>query len=560
MISTRPEPKPESRTDRRNPNAVDVPARLATDGLLTLLCMGLLLVSLSGCFGNRQAAIHPSIALIPFQDEAGTGAEEPLVRPEPVDISLAGAHPYHWARAFGFASAEAYYRSKYGSVPDHPAVAAGTPAASRRSNRTHTAYTDASGVTWRRARQTAPRSDAFELRRTAAAPFPARDTAGTQLAAGPIPAEAPLTGAGAGSDSEALPPPPPSPSQEETTDAETHAEVAEPEGMNGDADTVGALPPSLDVAPAETPVTEEPDEIRSIAPNRAIEAFDEGGPDDYRLGAGDAIAIEAWNNSDISGQHFIGPDGKVTLSIIGPTKLTGLTREEAAAKIEKLYEDLYPDPTVTIRVLQYNSNKVFMLGAVRQPGVIRFEDTPTLLDAISRAGGVVSTTTTQQVLPSCAVMRGNDRIAWINLQELLGNGVLSLNIRLHPNDTIYVPDWKRKQVFVMGSVQAPGMYAITPNMTVLDALGRAGGPTQNAAPGRIWLVRPSEQMKQLIDFSDPRDMTPLLQAEIEPGDILFVPQNRIAKFSYVVSNLTPQSWFYFGEDIISGDFDGDDND
>jgi polysaccharide export outer membrane protein len=547
MNATGPEATRNDRSGRRGGRA----GRRATDGALLLVAFVVLGLSLPGCFEQNQAGIHPSITLVPFDDEtpvAREAADEPLVTPAPTDRSIATAHPYHWARAFGFASAEDYYRARYGSVPERPLMAEVRRAAPAPRSRA-AEYTDESGVTWRRTgRRVEP--DAFELRRTAAAPRPAAETAGQRLAAAALPAGAPLTGAGAGSDAEQLPPPPPSAPTADATGPST--------GGAEETATVGALPASLDVEPAaQTAGTE--DEVRTIAPSRAIEAFDEGGDDSYRMGPGDAIEIEAWDNTEISGQHFIGPDGKITLPIVGPFKIAGMTREEAAEAVTANYEDLYYDLSITIRVLQYNANKVFMLGAVRQPGVIRFEDTPTLLDAITRAGGVISSTTTQQVLPSCAVMRGNDRIAWISLQELLGNGVLSLNIRLHPNDTVYVPDWKQKQVFVMGSVAAPGMYAITPDMTVLDALGRAGGPTLNAAPGRIWLIRPSEEMKQLIDFEDPRDMTPLLQARIEPGDILFVPQNRIAKFSYVVSNLTPQSWFYFGEDIISGDFDNTDD-
>ena len=78
------------------------------------------------------------------------------------------------------------------------------------------------------------------------------------------------------------------------------------------------------------------------------------------------------------------------------------------------------------------------------------------------------------MLTRCAVIR-NKKILWVDLKRLL-NGDLSLNIRLKRNDTVYVPDAYDTSVYVLGEVNKPGVYRLTPKMSFLDALGQAGYP------------------------------------------------------------------------------------
>jgi hypothetical protein len=42
----------------------------------------------------------------------------------------------------------------------------------------------------------------------------------------------------------------------------------------------------------------------------------------------DIVVIEIWDRQELSGRHIIGPDGQVTLPVVGPIRLTDLTREE----------------------------------------------------------------------------------------------------------------------------------------------------------------------------------------------------------------------------------------
>ncbi|MBI3797654.1 MAG: polysaccharide export protein, partial [Deltaproteobacteria bacterium] len=187
----------------------------------------------------------------------------------------------------------------------------------------------------------------------------------------------------------------------------------------------------------------------------ALAEFEAGTDSAYRLGAGDEITVEVWDRPELSGKHLIGPDGKITIPYAGVMNITGLSRDGAARAIAEALAPYYYDLLVTVRVDRYVANRVFILGRVANPGMLIFDDSPTLLEAITRAGSlpIGGVGADKAALARCAIFRGHDRIAWINLRELLTGEDLSLNVRLQRNDVIYIPDADDQLVYVLGEVK-----------------------------------------------------------------------------------------------------------
>lgn len=267
----------------------------------------------------------------------------------------------------------------------------------------------------------------------------------------------------------------------------------------------------------------------------------------YRLGAGDQMTVEVWGYQELSGKHVIGPDGRITLPLVGPLRLTDLSREQAAKAITKKFAPFYLNLSVAVRVDQYASNRVLVLGRVSRPGEIQFGMTaPTLLEAISKAGGFAKASGLQgdaQSLPftHCAIFRGRDQIVWLELEPLLTGKDLSLNLKLQRNDVVYVPDIEEKLVYVLGEVHNPGAFRLTRNMSFLEVLAKAGGPTIDAAPGRINLIRPNEGINQPVALNELIVPNKKLNVALAEGDIIYVPSNIIAKINYAVRFLSPFS-------------------
>lgn len=227
-------------------------------------------------------------------------------------------------------------------------------------------------------------------------------------------------------------------------------------------------------------------------------------PDDgaYRLGEGDIVVIEIWDRQELSGRHIIGPDGQVTLPVVGPIRLTDLTRGEAAQTVAAALGRYYMVLVVTVRVEQYVSNRVLVLGRVSKPGIISFETPPTLLQAITLAGAlpVGGTGAEKSTWGRCAIFRGRDRIIWVELEALLTGQNPGLHLRLRRNDLVYIPDADDQLVYVLGEVQKPGAFRLTPDMSFMDAFASAGGLTKDAASDRIHLIRPSQGVNRAVSL------------------------------------------------------------
>jgi polysaccharide biosynthesis/export protein len=266
----------------------------------------------------------------------------------------------------------------------------------------------------------------------------------------------------------------------------------------------------------------------------------------YRLGAGDRVAVQVWDRPELSGEHVIGPDGRVTLPISGEFTLAGLTREQAAEAINQQFLTYYVDLTTTLKIEDYASNRVLVLGRVARPGEVRFGmGAPTLLEALAMAGGFDPgrNVSLAESLPltRCAVFRGRDQVIWIELAPLLMGRDLSLNLRLRRNDVVYVPDVEERLVYVLGEVAKPGAYPLTLEMSFLDALSRAGGTIRSAAEGKIQLIRPSESLNVQVNLAELLSPNKELNVALQTGDIIYVPPGLATKINYALQFLTPVS-------------------
>ena len=284
---------------------------------------------------------------------------------------------------------------------------------------------------------------------------------------------------------------------------------------------------------------------RPFSPSEILKQFDTGAPEPYRLGEGDQLTIQVWEKPELSGVQTIGPDGSLTVPLVGTIHVSGLTREDAAKAIRDALSRLYSGIVVTVKVDQYIANRITVLGRVKTQGVMRFDTVPTLLEAIARAGGLAEPITTNPSnLSHAAVLRGRDRIAWIDLQTLMDGRDLSLNLRLKPDDVVLVPEDSDLPVYVLGEVTKPGPYRWTRNMTVLDALSIAGGMTRDAHSYGITVVRPSQNRRVVVSQSDMLDPQVNSIVALERGDIVYVPSNILAKIGYFLEKIDIFNWVF----------------
>ncbi len=244
----------------------------------------------------------------------------------------------------------------------------------------------------------------------------------------------------------------------------------------------------------------------------------------YVIGAQDVLSITVFDQADLNGKYTVETDGTFTFPLIGRIKAGGLTlREFEAALRGKLADGYFRNPQVSVGVEQYRSQRIFVVGEVRNPGTVPLTGGMTLIEAIARAGSTLPSASGEVVVvrpkqpnPRAPVLPGESTGSEVLNASIkdLQSGNLSHNLELRDGDTLFVP--RAEYAYVFGQVKSPGSYSIQKDTTVLQALSLAGGVTDNGAMNRIRVVRIAGGQKKEIKVK----LTDLVQ----PGDTLIVPE------------------------------------
>jgi polysaccharide export outer membrane protein len=270
--------------------------------------------------------------------------------------------------------------------------------------------------------------------------------------------------------------------------------------------------------------------------------------EEYTLGAGDGITLDFPGRPELDGKRIVGPDGMITLPIVGAVHVADLTRQAAGNAIIDHLSKYYTDLTVTVSIDTYSSNRVRVLGYVQHPGEITFEGTPTLLDAIGRAGLIsptvspngVATNIGPGIPETCTIYRGNDTAVQVQLRKLLMSGSILADMRLRRNDIVWVPEPKELFVSVLGQVARPGTIPLTPESTLTSILAQAGCCTENGGfTPKIHILQPSTGKDFVVSYKDVMTLGGQQEFTLHSGDVIIVPISPFSKFTSIVQKISP---------------------
>jgi polysaccharide export outer membrane protein len=275
----------------------------------------------------------------------------------------------------------------------------------------------------------------------------------------------------------------------------------------------------------------------SLKPNplETLRNFEPAADEEYLLGRGDEITVDFSGRPDMQAKLVIGPDGRISLPLAGEVMLAGLSRTGAANAVEEALTGYYANLAVQVGVTKYTANRVLLLGAVDHPGLLTFDGTPTLLEALARGGLVTGPTNTRgEQIP------GTNQVVWVELKALIDSGNTLADLRLRRDDVIYVPSMSERFVSVLGEVQHPGAIPLTHSSTLASVLAAAGGITEKAGrKPHIQIVDPSSGASRIVSFNDILDPVKSLEVTLKPGEIIYVPQSGFYRATYVLERLNP---------------------
>ena len=201
------------------------------------------------------------------------------------------------------------------------------------------------------------------------------------------------------------------------------------------------LPVLAGAFPQETPPAGQtstqpvPKGDKSIATNPTTTSA--GAPVDsskYKIGPGDVLLIRVWNEPAFTGPVAVHEDGKITLQLVGDLDAGGKTPLDVQDVIADSLKKYVVKPLVTVTVESVGSKRYYMDGLIARTGEYALVVPTTILEAISKAGGLQDFANQKRIY----VLRGQKRI-YFNYKDVIRGKHMDQNILLESNDHIVVP-------------------------------------------------------------------------------------------------------------------------
>lgn len=283
----------------------------------------------------------------------------------------------------------------------------------------------------------------------------------------------------------------------------------------------------------------------------------------YLVGPRDILNITVWEHPELtipagefrsadSAGNVVGEDGNIFYPYVGVVKAAGRTVEAIRAELTNKLSRYIEQVQLDVRVTAYRSQRVYVVGEVKQPGIQLVKDIPlTVLEAINGAGGLNPEADQRNI----TLTRDGNTYS-INLLSLYEGGNISQNVMLKHGDVLNVPDNSFNKIFVMGEIAGGssgslsvggvgGGRSIIMNkgrMTLTEAISDAGGISQvTSDAARIFVFR-SGIKKPEIYHLNAKSPDALLLADrfpLQPRDLIYIDRAEGIRWNQIIGEIAP---------------------
>jgi polysaccharide biosynthesis/export protein len=250
----------------------------------------------------------------------------------------------------------------------------------------------------------------------------------------------------------------------------------------------------------------------------------------YKIGPRDRLQIKVMQIPELMGVDVrVSEDGSINLPLIGRIMIAGLTIDEVEKSLAKVLEEKYiKNPQVFVFILEYQYQRIIVVGAVNRPGTYPLIERTSLLDILSQAGGIKENAGDEIVVirkgPS-----GTRADVLISIEELTVQGNEQMNLPLLPGDIINVRVDKAINFFVIGAVRNPGVYQVltSKKINIVQALAVAGGVTDFGTYSGMFIKRRMKNGKEYNIVVEFKDIVKGVKPNIllQEGDVIFVKES-----------------------------------
>lgn len=258
------------------------------------------------------------------------------------------------------------------------------------------------------------------------------------------------------------------------------------------------------------------------------------------VGPTDLLALSVYGAPELTRTLRVSELGTIRIPMLRqPIEVNGLLPAQVEEKIAEALasNEILVDPQVTVTIAEYHSRPISVAGAVKSPVTFQAWGKTTLLEALTRAGGLSDEAGAEILLTRAVKADGSAGvIERIPVRGLIQAADPVWNVTLEGGEEVRVlPVGK---VFVVGNVKKPGAFRADDGtgMSVLKALAMAEGlapfalntayiyrrgdgaklavPAVGATPGEVPV-----ELRKIMDRKMP-------DVALEANDVLYVPDHR----------------------------------
>ena len=264
----------------------------------------------------------------------------------------------------------------------------------------------------------------------------------------------------------------------------------------------------------------------------------------YALGSADTISINLTDTDDLDGSYIIGPNGNIDLPFVGKINIDNLTLVETKKKIISVLKKYYKNYDLQIKIEEFNSSKVYILGAVKNQLTINLNQKPIkLIDAAIQAN--YNPNSADKNYGNKGLLRRDNQVYKIDINKIFQSTDTKENFYLKKNDVVFV-DRNSEALHVFGEITKPGVYFPNMDYSLTELISSAGINNLTADASKVYIIREDYNSFLKInvfklDISNPINLVLGKRFMLQPKDIVFIPPTSLVKWNRVISLLTPQT-------------------
>jgi polysaccharide export outer membrane protein len=263
--------------------------------------------------------------------------------------------------------------------------------------------------------------------------------------------------------------------------------------------------------------------------------------DPYRLGSGDKLELELMEVADTRQISIVMPDGDLYYQT-AHVHAAGLTIVQLKAALEKALGADYRAPQLSLILRSMTSQRVMVMGRVNDPGIITLDSPTTLVEAVSKAGGLMiqrSGINSEELadLGHSFLVRDGEMMP-VNFVKLLREGDASQNIYLKDGDFVYLPSSNSGRVYVLGAVNLARGVDYSEELTLVTAVSYAQGLAPRSFPQRVVIIRNTLNEPKIAVVNLKAILNgKAIDVRLQPQDIVWVPNSPFEKVDSIVGGI-----------------------